>query len=139
MKQNNYTLLKQCFSKKELQTFSKYKKDSRRIVFNKNNTIVGEIWLTPTIKIKDIPQITNNGYYVSNLCVNPNYRKEGIATKLMNHIISLAKHEQKLHLILQIQSTSKFLQQFYESLGFYNYITGYNKDGVLISIMLLGL
>ena len=107
--------------------------------FNKNNTIVGEIWLTPTIKIKDIPQITNNGYYVSNLCVNPNYRKEGIATKLMNHIISLAKHEQKLHLILQIQSTSKFLQQFYESLGFYNYITGYNKDGVLISIMLLGL
>ena len=89
MKQNNYTLLKQCFSKKELQTFSKYKKDSRRIVFNKNNKIVGEVWLTPSTKLEDIPQITTNGYYISNMCVDDAYRKEGIATKLMNHVIKL--------------------------------------------------
>lgn len=139
MKQDNYSLLKQCFSKKELKTFSKYKKNSKRIVFNKNNKIVGEIWLTPSINLKFIPQITTNGYYVSNLCVDPHHRKEGIATKLMTHIIELAKHEQKLHLILQIKSTSQFLEKFYVSLGFHNYLTGYNKDGELINIMLLGL
>jgi len=137
MKQDNYALLKQCFSKKELQTFSKYKKDSRRIVFNKNNKIVGEVWLTPSTKLEDIPQITTNGYYISNMCVDDAYRKEGIATKLMNHVIKLAKREYKLHLILQ--SKTKFLDDFYISLGFHIHLTGCNKDGELINIMLLGL
>jgi ribosomal protein S18 acetylase RimI-like enzyme len=137
MKQNNYTLLKQCFSKKELQTFSKYKKDSRRIVFNKNNKIVGEVWITPSTKLEHIPQITTNGYYVSNLCVDEAYREEGIAAKLMNHVITLAKRENKLHLILQSNST--YLVDFYVSLGFHIYLTGCNKDGELIHIMLLGL
>jgi predicted GNAT family N-acyltransferase len=137
MKPDNYSLLKQCFSKKELQTFSKYKKDSKRIVFNKNNKIVGEVWVTPSEKLEHIPQITANGYYVSNLCVNPAYREEGIATKLMNHVIKLSKRENKLHLILQ--STPKYLEDFYISLGFHIYITGYNKDGEPINIMLLGL
>jgi ribosomal protein S18 acetylase RimI-like enzyme len=137
MKHDNYTLLKQCFSKKELKTFSKYKKDSKRIVFNKNNKILGEVWITPSTKLEYIPQITTNGYYVSNLCVDHSYREEGIATKLMNHVISLAKRENKLHLILQ--STPKYLVDFYISLGFHIYLSGYNKEGVLINIMLLGL
>ena len=137
MKQDNYTLLKQCFSINELHTFSKYKKYSKRIVFNKSNKIIGEIWLTPSTKLKDIPQITNNGYYISNLCVDPQYRKKGIATKLMKHIILLAKHENKLHLILQ--STEPYLVDFYISLGFHNYISYYNANAKLIHIMLLGI
>ena len=139
MKPDNYALLKQCFSKNELKTFSKYKKESRRIVFNKNNKIVGEVWLTPSTKLEYIPQITTNGYYISNLCVDEVYREEGIATKLMNHVITLAKRENKLHLILQIKSTSQFLEKFYVALGFHIYLTGCNKDGELINIMLLGL
>ena len=137
MKQDNYALLKQCFSKNELRTFSKYKKDSKRIVFNKNNKIVGEVWLTPSTKLEHIPQITTNGYYISNMCVDLAYREEGIATKLMKHVISLAKRENKLHLILQ--STTKHLVDFYISLGFHTYLTGFNKDGEIINIMLLGL
>ena len=137
MKQDNYALLKHCFSKNELRTFSKYKKDSKRIVFNKNNKIVGEVWLTPSTKLEYIPQITTNGYYISNICVDTAYREEGIATKLMKHVISLAKRENKLHLILQ--STTKHLVDFYISLGFHTYLTGFNKDGEIINIMLLGL
>ena len=136
-KLDQHTILSNCFSKNELKTFKKYKKYSRKLVYKTDNVIKGEVWFTPSILIEEIPQITMNGYFVNNLCVLKKYRRTGIGRKLMNHLIQIAKKEQMMHLILQVETRKDYLVEFYESLGFDSLFTTKNSVGEPIIIMFL--
>lgn len=120
----NNSIVNKCFSAKELNTFNKYKKYSERYVFKEDNIEKGEIWVTPSKYINEIPQITMNGYYINNVCVLKEYRRQGIATKLMKWIIRKARKDDMLHLILQVDSNKEYLSKLYNNVGFTTYIKG---------------
>ena len=129
-----------CFSKNELESFNKYKKWSKRFVYKRNNKLLGEVWLTPVNKLEeDIPFVTSQGFYISGLCVQPQFRNQGIASDLMNHIISYSQKKEMLHLILQISQQNEYLLEFYRGLGFTDIQQGFNVEGVRITFMMLGL
>lgn len=136
----NNSIVQKCFSKKELMTFNKYKKFSNRFIYKEGNIIKGEIWFTPSHYIEELPQITLEGYYINNLCVLKKYRKRGIGRKLIEKVINRARDEDKLHVILQVDSNKSYLVNFYRRLGFNTYMKGidpYSKN--LTEIMFLGL
>lgn len=123
-------ILLKCFDNKKIEEFDKkYGKYIKTIVYKdqKDNMIKGVINITPSKYIKEIPQITLNGYFINNFCVDPKYRNKGIGKKIIKYIISKAKKEDKLHLMLQIEKGEKsqsyfdFLLNFYLDLGFKQY------------------
>jgi len=123
-------ILLKCFDGKKIAEFDeKYGKYIKTIVYKDpdDNIIKGVVNITPSKYIKEIPQITLNGYFINNFCVDPNYRNNGIGKKLIKYIISRAKKEDKLHLMLQVekgensQSYYDFLVNFYLDLGFKQY------------------
>ena len=81
-----------------------------------NNTILGFIvaWYT-------IEQIE-----INNIATLPNYRKKGIATALINKIISETSDKKPKSIILEVREKNKIAKQFYNNLGF-NKI-GYRKN-----------
>lgn len=131
IKSNNLdNILLKCFDGKKIFQFDKkYGKYKKTIVYkdSADNIIKGVVNITPTKYISELPQITLNGYFINNLCVDPDHRRKGIAEKLMKYIISRAKKEDKLHLMLQVEKGGKsqsyydFLVNFYLGLGFLQY------------------
>ena len=120
-------ILMKCFSGKRIYEFNKkYGKHKKIIVFKDpdDNKVKGVVNITPTKYIQNIPQLSPNGYFINNLCVDSEYRNKGIGSKLIKHIISKAKSEGVLHLMLQVSKNSKtkleyeLLIKFYLDLGF---------------------
>lgn len=133
-------IVQKCFSKSELKTFSKYRRFAKRFLYEDNGVVKGEIWLTPSNRISELPQITMNGYYVNNLCVLKEYRKKGIGKRMMKWIIRKARREGKLHIILQVNDEKDYLVRFYRKLGFSTYVKGMDPDTKkVVEIMFLGL
>jgi len=70
------------------------------------------------------------------LCVKKKYRRQGIARALLNKVIDKAKSENKLHIILHVNSEKNpHLVEFYESVGFGTYSTNIDKDGYKSKLM----
>ncbi len=65
------------------------------------------------------PEATNAVGYVKRVVVPPEFRKQGIARRLMQHIITFARTEQKLDAIdLHVWEKNIPAIRLYESLGF---------------------
>ena len=136
----NDSILLSCFKKNKLDTFNKYEKYSTKLYYKENNKTVGEVWITPSHIMKHLPQITLNGYFLNNLCVKKEHRRKGIARKLMEKVIEKAKREDKLHILLHVESTKNpHLVDFYSDLGFQTYITSVNSKGNNYKLMFLRL
>ena len=70
------------------------------------------------------------------MCVKKKYRRQGIARALLNKVIDKAKSENKLHIILHVNSEKNpHLVEFYESVGFGTYSTNIDKDGYKSKLM----
>ena len=129
-----------CFEKNKLDTFNKYEKYSSKVLYKHNGEVVGEVWITPSHIIKHLPQITLNGYFLNNLCVKKEHRRKGIARKLLKRVIKKAQDENKLHILLHVESSKNpHLVKFYSELGFQTYITNVNNNGNTYKLMFLPL
>ena len=128
------SIVSKCFSRKKLATFDEFEKYAKKVYLKNKNKIKGEVWITPTSKLEDLPQITMNGYYINNLCVLEKYRRQGIARELMNYVIKKCRDQGGLHLMLQVDLNDDatmsvhehYLVKFYKSLGFSVYEYGSN-------------
>ena len=136
----NGSILLSCFKKDKLDTFNRYEKYSTKIFYKHEGEIVGEVWITPSHIMKHLPQITLNGYFLNNLCVKKEHRRKGIARKLLKRVIKKAQDENKLHILLHVESSKNpHLVKFYSELGFQTYITNVNNDGDTYKLMFLPL
>ena len=134
------TILLSCFEENKLRTFDKYEKYSTKLYFKEEGKTLGEVWITPSHVLNNLPQITLNGYFLNNLCVHPDYRRRGIARKLLNRVIEKAKRENKLHIILHVYSKKNpHLVKFYSELGFHTYSTGIDDKGMENKLMFMPL
>lgn len=81
---------------------------AKYFVIEKEGKIVGYIgsWF-----FKDFVHITN-------IAVHPDYRKHGIGTKLMKHIIELASRKGAKKIVLEVRVSNKIAQNLYKKLGF---------------------
>lgn len=135
---NRYTntIIYECFDANKINEFIKYSANSKRIVYKKNNIILGEVWITPTTDIDILPQVTLNGLFINNLCVKKKYRQKGIAKQLLNRVIDLARKDGQLHLFIQVNPNklSGNLHRFYEELGFVDYLKG-SKETTMLKIL----
>jgi len=124
-------LLQKCFNKDELDSFKKYYEKAKIIKLKG-----GMVFTTPNNIINHIPQITWNGIFLNNLCVEPTMRKKGIGTKLVLKVIKDAKKTGKDHIILQVKNNNIPAIKIYEKLGFTVYSRGKNKKGEEVLIYL---
>ncbi|MDR0301017.1 MAG: GNAT family N-acetyltransferase [Treponema sp.] len=68
-----------------------------------------------------IPNLTYNGKsigYIENVITDENYRRKGIAKKLMEMAVEYAKQEGCYKVVLQSGMKRKEAHKFYESIGF---------------------
>lgn len=136
----NDTILLSCFKEDKLASFDKYEKYASKIYYRKDGEVVGEVWVTPSHILENLPQITLNGYFLNNLCVKKSFRRQGIARELMNNVINKSKKEGKLHIILHVNSErNPHLVDFYSDLGFKTYITGVGEEGEKFKLMFMPL
>ena len=134
----NDTILLSCFKKRNLDTFNKYEKYATKVYYKEDGEVVGEVWITPSHVLENLPQISLNGYFLNNLCVKQEHRRKGIARKLLNKVIKKAKKEEKLHIILNVFSKKNpHLVKFYGDLGFQTYSTGIDHNGEESKLMFL--
>lgn len=112
----------QCFDKQELNDFKKYQKLSRVIKVDG-----GIVYVTPTKHVQDIPQISWNGWFLNNLCVDPKRRGQGIGTQLVKDVVQQAGNSGLDHVILQVLEDNKPAVAIYKKLGFVEHSKGMNQ------------
>lgn len=56
--------------------------------------------------------------YVTNIAVFPQYRRQGVATKLMKALIKYAKENEMSMVSLEVRPSNEGARKLYESLGF---------------------
>ena len=56
--------------------------------------------------------------YIANIAVFPNYRKQGVATALLNHVISLGRSLELSFISLEVRESNLDAIALYEKLGF---------------------
>jgi len=120
-KNNNF--LEKCFSKRELESFSKYYKYSS--VYKYGDSMC---YITPSKYIEEIPQITWNGFFLNNLCTNPKKRNNGSATKLLLSLIKKLRREGASHIIITVNKDNIKAIKLYEKLRFKMYNEGINPE-----------
>lgn len=97
-----------------------------------DNTVVGYVgyW-----KVVDEGHITN-------IAVNPDYRREGIASELLSQIIKAAYDEKLYLLTLEVRKSNTAAKKLYEKFGFLalgerkNYYHSPTEDAVIMTLML---
>ena len=129
---NHPSLVKKCFSNDEINSFSKYQ--FSKIVHGSNNKSL--CYLTPTIVFEDeIPILSWNGYYINNLCVDSNYRNQGLGRKLLEKVIKNSKKEGKDHLILQVKNKNSVAKNLFYKYDFRDYFKGVNNNNEIVTVM----
>ena len=121
--ENNNNFLEKCFSKKELESFSKYYKYSS--VYKYGDSMC---YITPSKYIEEIPQITWNGFFLNNLCTNPKKRNNGSATKLLLSLIKKLRRKGASHIIITVNKDNIKAIKLYEKLKFKIYNEGINPE-----------
>jgi RimJ/RimL family protein N-acetyltransferase len=122
-KNDNNNFLEKCFTKGELESFSKYYKYSS--VYKYGDSMC---YITPSKYIEEIPQITWSGYFLNNLCTNPEKRNNGSATNLLLSLIKKLKREGASHIILTVNKDNIKAIKLYEKLKFKIHNEGMNPE-----------
>ena len=128
-KENN---LENYFPKDEINLFKKYNKFSK-IIKNRE----GQITITPSNLIEELPQISWNGYFINNLIVFPEYRNKGFGSKLLKNVIELSRKKGKLHLISQVKEKNIAAVKVHEKNNFKKYFIGINNKNEKVIIFVL--
>ena len=124
--------LDKCFSRKETNNFKKYH-NVTNVIKTKN----GIVFATPNKYIEGLPQISLNGIYLNNMCVDPKARNKGIGTQLVLNVINAAKKAGKDYIILHVLKDNIPAIKIYQKLGFRKYMEGINQDGYITIIYVL--
>jgi ribosomal protein S18 acetylase RimI-like enzyme len=125
-------LLTKCFDTSDINSFKQYYGNANVIKIKDS-----VIFSTPNNIIKGIPQLSWNGVFLNNLCVDPKIRNKGIGTKLVLKVIDNAKKEGKDHIILQVANTNVNAIKIYNKCGFKKHMEGMNEKGKYTSIYVL--
>lgn len=123
------------FNKKDLKRFNKkYGEHAKTYTFK-----YGQITITPSKYVEEIPQISWNGYFINNLLVYPKYRGNGYGQRLLKYIIKHTRDSGALHLISQVDKTNISAIRTHESAGFGRHEDGYTTDGREVIIFIYNL
>ncbi len=85
------------------------------VALNSDCKIIGAIHCFPCHTNLD------TGYLIANVCVDPDYRRQGIATNLMKAAFTYAKNRAANRLFLQVRLETPEALTFYQNLGFQQY------------------
>ena len=128
--ENDEKFIDQCFSKNELKSFEKYYGYVNIDRYFLKNKQIGNIFYTDNNTILETPKLSDNGLFISHLCVDNKYRKQGIGTKMINKVINKAKQLNKDHVILLVKAHNKKAINLYEKLGFRKHQRGMLMGGI---------
>jgi ribosomal protein S18 acetylase RimI-like enzyme len=130
-KNENINLLEKCFPRDKLDLdLDKEHYKYSEVVKTEN----GILYCTPNNRVPGIPQLTWNGVFLNNLCIDPKKRNKGEATKLIKKVIDKAKKRGNDHIILQVENSNTPAVNLYKKLGFKKHMEGINEDGQLASV-----
>ena len=79
-----------------------------------------------------------NEMHLLNLAVHPDYRRTGIATMLVTHLIDIAQKEKILDIFLEVRVSNKKAQLLYRKFGFkpigirQKYYTDNGEDAIVM-------
>ena len=123
------------FNKKDLKRFHrKYGEQAKTYKFK-----YGQVTITSSKYVEEIPQISWNGYFINNLLVYPKYRGNGYGQRLLKYIINHTRDRGALHLISQVDKTNISAIRTHESAGFGRHDDGYTSDGREVIIFIYNL
>lgn len=107
-------LYEKVFNKKQITKYELNDSNAYFIVAEIDNNIVGLVQLDIIIDVF-------GGFkygYVNSVCVDENYRKNGIGTKLMNMVTEICEKEKCKHIELTSSNNKKAAHQLYFKLGY---------------------
>lgn len=76
--------------------------------------------------------------HITNLATHPQYRRQGVARKLMNELIAASKERGVRYLTLEVRRTNNEAQELYQKLGFVHmgvrrkYYLDNNEDALIM-------
>lgn len=71
-----------------------------------------------------------NNYYVSDLCVHPDYRERGYAKHLLNCLTRIVEKEySKKNIVLSVYANNTAALGLYSQMGFISYVSAYDNRG----------
>lgn len=86
-------------------------------VYEANKKILGYICIKIIIESESFSKYARKELYIEDLCVDENYRHQGIAKELYDYIIELAKREGCSHITLNVWELNKNAKEFYKKMG----------------------
>lgn len=86
-------------------------------VYEANKKILGYICIKIIIENESFSKYARKELYIEDLCVDENYRHQGIAKELYDYIIELAKKEGCSHITLNVWELNKNAKEFYKKMG----------------------
>lgn len=86
-------------------------------VYEANEKILGYICIKIIIESESFSKYARKELYIEDLCVDENYRHQGIAKELYDYIIELAKKEGCSHITLNVWELNKNAKEFYKKMG----------------------
>lgn len=86
-------------------------------VYEANKKILGYICIKIIIESESFSKYARKELYIEDLCVDENYRHQGIAKELYDYIIELAKKEGCSHITLNVWELNKNAKEFYKKMG----------------------
>lgn len=119
LKKNDYiqyiSLIKEVFGyEASIENIEKHTKDNTVLVIKKSNVIVASV----SIKEQNDFVKGQKYYFVSNLCVLKEYRREGLASILFNEVDRLAEKNSIDYLLLTSGNQRRAAHYFYKSRNF---------------------
>ena len=86
-----------------------------------------------------IASFAANECQIQNICVAPEYRKQGHASALLEYLLAIAQTKKCTHVFLEVSQSNKPARQLYESFGFkkvgkrksYYATTNGREDGII--------
>lgn len=89
--------------------------DDFSVVAIVDNRIVGQILVHPIVD----PFLNRMQYYLQDICVDSTYRENGIASKMIHYIFTLAQKNHIFRVFLTSKKTRLEAHELYKKLGFY--------------------
>ena len=116
--ENDEKFIDQCFSKNELKSFEKYYGYVNIDRYFLKNKQIGNIFYTDNNTILETPKLTDNGLFISHLCVDKKYRNMGYGKSIMKEMLEKAKKLKYEYLVLLVLQKNKIALDMYKKMGF---------------------
>jgi len=84
------------------------------MVWIEEGRVVGNVSVMPA----DVPRAFGPGYAITNVAVHPDYRRRGLARKLMQAALEMIQQKHGRFATLQVEATNEGARKLYESQGF---------------------